>query len=265
VLTWSADVPPATTILDGAWWSAAGAPAEPLVSATETVTEALGLRVGSVIEWNAAGAPIRARVASVRRTDGFRTGANNQFILSPGSLDGLATAYYGSARVLPRGIGALQARIFAAYPTVTVVNAADILEIVQDVMDKTSHAIRFVAAFAIAGGLLVLATSVAGTRQRRMREVAIFRTVGASRQTLVRMFSVEFAAIGAAAGAIGSILAAVLTGVLAVRMFDAEYRFRPVPALVATALTAGLTVAAGWLAGRGILRRKPLDILRESE
>jgi putative ABC transport system permease protein len=263
VLTWSREVPPSTTIVQGEWWEAN--PPEPVVSVNEVAAEALGIRVGHLLEWSAAGTTIRARVANIRRTEGVRTGVNNQFILSPGTLDGLATAYYGSVRVQSNGIGPLQTRIFAEYPTVTVVNAADILAVVQDVMDKTSQAVRFVAGFAILGGLIVLASSVAGTRYRRMREVAIFRTVGATKSALVRIFSAEFMVIGIAAGLLGSILATLLSAILVAELLDAPYHFRWLPAVVATVITAILTVAAGWLASFGVLRRKPLDILRNVE
>ena len=140
----------------------------------------------------------------------------------------------------------------------TVVNAADILEVIQGVMDKTSQAISFVAGFAIAGGLIVLASSVAGTRSRRMREVAIFRTVGATKATLVRIFTVEFVAIGIAAGLLGSLLATVLSSVLVAQLLEASYHFRWVPALAATGVTAFLTSLAGWIASYGVLRKKPL-------
>jgi putative ABC transport system permease protein len=263
VLTWSKDVPPSTTILQGKWWETTTA--ESLVSVNDVAAENLGIRVGNILEWNASGSTIRARVANVRRTDGVRTGVNNQFILSPGALDGFATAYYGSVRVQPGGIGPLQTRIFAEYPTVTVVNAADILAVIQEVMDKTSQAIRFVAGFAIFGGLIVLASSVAGTRHRRMREVAIFRTVGATKKSLVRIFSAEFVLIGIAAGLLGSVLATLLSSILVGQLLDAPYHFRWLPAGVATAITAVLTVTAGWVASYGVLRRKPLDILRNIE
>ena len=263
VLTWSQDLPQATTILQGKWWEPT--PAEPLVSVNDVAAENLGIRVGQMLEWNAPGGTIRARVANIRRTDGMRTGVNNQFILSPGALDGFATAYYGSVRVLPAGIGPLQTRIFTEYPTVTVVNAADILEVVQGVMDTISQAVRFVAGFAIFGGLIVLASSVAGTRSRRMREVAIFRTIGATKQSLVRIFSAEFVVIGIAAGLLGSVLATLLSSILVGQLLDAPYHFRWLPAGIATAVTAALTVTAGWIASYGVLRRKPLDILRNIE
>src|SRR5207244_1671452 len=85
VLTWARDVPPATQILEGSWWEPH--PSEPLVSVQEFAAQALGLKVGSAVEWTALGGGIRARVANIRRTDSVRVGANNQFILSPGTLD----------------------------------------------------------------------------------------------------------------------------------------------------------------------------------
>jgi putative ABC transport system permease protein len=263
VLTWSQDVPEATEILEGEWWK--GKPTEPLVSVNEAAAENLGIRVGNILVWNAPGGTIKARVANLRRTDGARSGVNSQFVLSPGALDGLATAYFGAVRVKTGGIGALQKRVFESYPTVTVVNASDILDVVQGVMDKTSQAISFVAGFAIAGGLIVLASSVAGTRSRRMREVAIFRTVGATKASLVRIFTVEFVVIGLVAGLLGSLLATMLSSILVAQLLEADYHFRWLPALVATAITAGLTALAGWVASYGVLRKKPLEILREVE
>jgi len=263
VLTWARDIPPATEILEGSWWRAQ--PTEPLVSVQEFAAQALGLKVGSLIEWNALAGPVRARVANIRRTDAVRVGANNQFILSPGVLDNFSAVYYGALRVKPERIGALQARIFEQFPTVTVVNAADILDIIQGVMDRVSLAVRFVSAFAILGGLVVLASCVAGTRYRRMREVAILKTVGATRATLVRMFCMEFAVIGTAAGLIGGVLAAVASGILIGELLDTPYKFSWTPVFAAVVITATLTVITGWLASYGVMDRKPLDILRQVE
>src|SRR5215472_10396543 len=107
---------PWTDILTVPWLPAR--PPEPLVSVQEAAAQALGLKVGSMIEWTALGGNIRARVANIRRTDALRVGANNQFILSPGTLDDFAAVYYGAVRVKPERIGAIQARIFQQFPTV---------------------------------------------------------------------------------------------------------------------------------------------------
>jgi putative ABC transport system permease protein len=263
ILTWSQDLPPATQILEGTWWPPQ--PQEAFVSVQEFAAQALGLKVGSVLEWEALGGHIRARVANIRRTDALRVGANNQFVLSPGTLDRFSAVYYGAARVSPENAGALQARIFQQFPTVTVINATDVLEIIQGVVDRVSLATRFVSGFAIFGGLIVLASNVAATRYRRVREVAILKTVGATRGTLIRMFCAEFVVIGAAAGLIGGVLAAAASAVLVGQLLDTSYKFSWTPVFAAAAVTCLLTVLTGWLASYGILGRKPLDILRQIE
>jgi putative ABC transport system permease protein len=263
VLTWARDIPPATQILEGGWWDPQ--PVEPLASVQEFAAEALGLRVGSVIEWNALDGKVRARVANIRRTDAVRVGANNQFILSPGALDGFSAVYYGALRVETGRIGSIQSAVFEQFPTVTVINAADILEIIQGVMDRVSLAVRFVAGFAIFGGLVVLASSIAGTRYRRMREAAILKTVGATRSVLIRMLCLEFALIGSAAGLIGGGLAAIASGILIGQLLDTAYKFSWLPVFAAAAITAVLTVVTGCIASYGVLQRKPLDILRQIE
>jgi len=263
VLTWSEDIPPATAILEGSWWPAK--PAEPLVSVQEFAAQALGIKVGAVMEWTTLEGPVKARVANIRRTDAVRVGANNQFILSPGTLDTFSAVYYGAMRVKPERIGTIQAHVFERFPTVTVINAADILEIIQGVMDRVSTAIRFVAGFAIFGGLVVLASSVAGTRYRRMREVAVLKTIGATRGALIRMFCVEFALIGSAAGLVGGALATIASGILIGELLETPYTFSWTPVLAAALAMSALTVMTGCMASFGILRRKPLDILRQIE
>lgn len=263
VLTWSRGMPPATEILEGSWWKPQ--PDEPQVSVQEFAADSLGLKIGSMLEWSAAGRTIRARVANIRRTNTMRAGANNQFILSPGTLDSFAVVYYGSMRVKPEAIAPLQARIFAQFPTVTVINVADVLQVVQDVMDRVSLAVKFVAGFAIFGGLIVLASSITGTRYRRMREVAILRTVGATRGMLIRMFCAEFAVLGSVAGLVGGGLGVIVSAILIGQLLDTSYNLTWPPIFAAAAITAVLTVVTGWLASYGILDRKPLEILRQVE
>ncbi len=97
---------------------------------------------------------------------------------------------------------------------------ADILEIVQEMVAQISMTVRFVAGFAILGGLIILASSIAGTRYRRIREVAILKTVGATRRRIIGIFSVEFLIVGLVAGIIGSLLAAVFTAIVVEQLMD---------------------------------------------
>jgi len=160
-------------------------------------------------------------------------------------------------------VPALQRAAYEKFPTVSVINAADVLQIVQDVVDQIALVIRFISLFTILAGAIILASSVAGTRFRRIREVVILKTLGATRRRVAGIFSVEFLILGAVAGLIGGILASGFSGLLLVRFFEGRLRFDPLPNLLAIALTALIANTAGWLASFRILGRKPLDVLRE--
>jgi len=262
-LTWSVEIPKATEILSGSWWPESVA--ESLVSVEEDAADALKLTVGDTLEWSVQGRSLSARVTNIRRTDAGRLGANNQFILNPSALRDFPVIYYGAIRVRPDAVTSLQRVVFESYPTVTVVNAADVLDIIQSVVDRISLTVRFLSAFAILGGVIILASAVAGTRYRRMREVAVLKTIGATRGKIVRIFSLEFLIIGVAAGAIGATLATIFSVIVIDRLFHAPFVVAWLPLAAATLSTGLIAVAAGWAASFRILGEKPLEVLRQAE
>ncbi len=258
-VSWSATKPEHTDVLQGAWWN--GQTGQ--VCVAEEAAKILGAHVGARMEFTGFGRKIEAHVACVQRTEAIRVGSANEFIFDPATLAGLPAIYYGGVRVKASAVAALQRAAYEKFPTVTVINAADVLQIVQDVVDQIALVIRFISAFTILAGVIILASSVAGTRFRRIREVVILKTLGATRRRVAGIFSVEFLILGAVAGAMGSLLATGFSAVLLKRFFEGHFRFEPLPNLLAVALTALIANAAGWLASFRILGRKPLEVLRE--
>jgi putative ABC transport system permease protein len=133
---------------------------------------------------------------------------------------------------------------------------------VQDAIDQVALVIRFLAGFAIFAGIIILSSSVAGTRQRRMREVAVLKTLGATRRHVTAIFSVEFTIIGAVSGLIGGILANLFAQLIATKYIEAPYHFEAISILIAMAGMALLANVAGWLASLRILDLRPLEVLR---
>ncbi len=251
-----------TTILEGGWWEAKTLSRAPQVSVAEDAAHILKVHPGSYMEWEAAGRTIRARVAAVHRIDEIHMYGRIEFIFSAGTLEGLPIIYYCGVRVEPRAVAALQRATYERFPTITVVNVADVLEIVQQVVDQIALVVRFISMFAILAGVVILASSVAGTRFRRIREVVILKTLGATRGRVAGIFSVEFLVLGAVAGLMGSLLATAFSSLLLKRWLDADFHIDLLPNLACIALTALVANAAGWLASFRILGRKPLEILR---
>jgi putative ABC transport system permease protein len=177
-------------------------------------------------------------------------------------LDGLPVIYYGSVRMEPRAVAALQRASYERFPTVTVINVADVLEIVQQVVDQIALVVRFISAFAILAGAVILASSVAGTRFRRVREVVILKTLGATRGRVAGIFSVEFLVLGTVAGIMGSLLASAFSALVLKRLLDAEFHVDLLPNLICIVATGLIANIAGWLASFRILGQKPLEVLR---
>lgn len=253
--------PRETQIVSGAWWEAH--PAMPQVCASEESARILHLKAGMALEWSAWGRTLESNLACIERTDSVRMFARFEFIFSPGSLDGFPAIYYGSIRVKPHDVAAVERAVYEKMPTVTVINMAEVLEIVQQVVDQISLVVRFVSAFTIVAGAIILASSVAGTRFGRIREVVILKTLGATRRRVAGTFSVEFVVLGAAAGLLGSGLATGFAALVVKRLMKAEFHFNPAADALAIALTAVVAVGTGWLASYRILGQKPLEVLRD--
>jgi putative ABC transport system permease protein len=259
-LTWAGEVPPGTKVMEGKWWSEGEHGA--VVAIDQRQAQRLGVKVGSHITFAAQDARIAATVVALTKADGQHAYSRAEFILPQAALRGLPVVWYGGVHVDPARVGEVQRALYRGYPTVTVINVAQALETVRAVVVQITYVIQFLAAFSIFAGVIILASSIAGTRYRRIREVVVLKTLGATRRRIVTVFSIEFAVLGLVAGVVGVVFANIIARVLLKRMTVA-YHFQWEWALLALVGTAGLTVATGWMASHRILGRKPLEVLRE--
>ncbi len=262
VLSWTATIPSETRITEGHWWVP---PYDaPAISVAQHAALELKIRVGDYLEFESSGRTIRGRVTNIREFDFPRPGANNQFIFSPGALDGLPASYVGGLKIDAAQVAAFQRDLFARYPGITSLDVGQLLTRIQGILDKIANAVRFVALFAIIAGIITLASSVSSTRFQRIRESVLLKTLGATRSLVARIQAAEFAIIGLAAGLIGSLLASAAAYYLLGHLLDTEYSFRWLPVFSGTIAGAVLAVMTGWLASRGILNHRPLEVLREN-
>src|SRR5262249_45964590 len=152
------------------------APPNPEVCVSEEAAKILGVNPGSTTQWTISGRALTARAACVHRVDTIHLAGRVDFIFSAGALDGFPVIYYGALRAQPASVPAMQQALYRRYPAITVVNMADVLQTFQGVVDQIAMVIRFISMFAILAGAIILSSSVAGTRFRRMREVVILKT-----------------------------------------------------------------------------------------
>ena len=247
-------------VLQGAWWGPDRQGAS--VAVRDDAAETLDISVGDELQWIVGADTVTAKVAAIVRMESIRMGSNAYFTLSPEALEGRPAIYFGGVRIAPEKAVELQRDAFAKFPTVMLINAADVLSIVQDVVDQIALVVQFVSAFSILGGIIILSSSVVATRFRRIRETAILKTLGATRRKVAQIFAVEFLILGLVAGAMGSLLASGFAALLLKNVLDAGFDFDVAANLTTVIATAAVANLAGWLASYRVLDQKPLEALR---
>lgn len=255
-----ADAPPeGDKVSQGSWWKDANAQE---LAIDEGVAKRINVGVGSSIEVELGGVAHSLKVSAIYKTDGQHLGARVAFVIPTGLAKDLPTTWYGGVHMDPKQVASMERTFFAAYPTVTVINIADVLDRIESLVNQITLVVRVLAGFSILAGLMILASSIASTRFRRMQEAVVLKTLGATRMRIVQTFSVEFSVLGLLAGVVGVIFANVLTRILLHRL-EAEFVIQWEATAIALVATSVLATVTGWIASYRILGLRPLEVLRE--
>ena len=252
-------LPDGLFLLKGRWWPAGVS--QPMLAVSEQAARDFKLQLGDRLQFQIASRTVAASLVAIFRRES-RAPVRYDLVFPQAALAGLPVVYYGAVHVNPANIPQIEEAIFETFPTVTVMNLADVLTRIQEAVDQVALVIRFLALFAILAGIIILAASVAGSRYRRVREVAILKALGATRNRILSIFSIEFSVLGAVAGLVGAILANIFSRIIAEKFIEAHFDFEWSSLLIAVAGTALLANIAGWLASSRILNQRPLEVLR---
>jgi len=257
-LSWSESPAEDNRIVAGRWWEA---PDAPEVSVEVDFARDLGLSLDDRIEFDIAGERLEVVVTSLRSVqwDSFNP---NFFMVFPPQLMADYPRTYISSVYVDRSRRGDVLELVRSYPSVTVIDIEAAINQVRDVMNQAALAVQYVFLFALGAGLLVMLAVVQSTREERLYESAMLRTLGARRRVVLAGVAVEFAALGAISGVLAATGASAVTWLLARRVFQLEFANDPL--VWVTGLVAGLLVVggAGVLATRTVVTRPPASILR---
>lgn len=260
-LTYLEALPPGNRIVEGALWSL---PDQPEVSVEKEFADSLGLTVGSTLDFDIQGVPLRLTVSSLRSVEWQTFGINFYLVVEPGVLEDAPQQRVAAAQ-LPEGREqALQDRLVARFPNVLLINVRALLEKVTAVMERIGTGIRLVGGFTVLAGIAILAGAVAATSARRGREVALLKTLGLTRAGVATVFSVEYSLVGLVAGIIGSVGGGALAWVVLTRGMEVPWHFDPLAFLLALVASVILAVLSGLAASARALSARPLEVMRSS-
>ncbi|MCC7484906.1 MAG: FtsX-like permease family protein [Burkholderiales bacterium] len=259
-LSWAKRLRGDNRIVAGRWWEAGSARTDEL-SVERGLAGTLGIRLGDRLTFDIAGARVAATVTSLRAVEWDSFNVNFFVIGPPGLYDDRPATWVTSFFLPPERAGELTVLV-KRFPTVVLIDVAQALVQVQALMDRAARAVQFVFLFTLVAGLVVLYAAVASTRDERLYEASIMRTLGATRAQVNRAHLAEFAVIGAAAGLVAAAGASGLGWYIARRFLDLDYAPDPAVWLIGVAGGAAGVAVAGWIGTRRVLEVPPLHVLR---
>ncbi len=251
-------------VTDGTW-EGVHTPGQPIkVSISDGLQRAMKAKIGTRLVFNVQGARLETEVGSVRKVNFNRVQTNFMVVFPKGVLEAAPQFHVVVSRVNSAAqSAAFQAELVQRYPNISAIDLTQILKSVDEILSKVSFVIRFMALFSILTGLLVLLSSIYQGKFARIRESVLLRTLGASRRIILRIIALEYLLLGALACLAGVGLSVV--GAWALARFAFKIPFEPdwLPLALTFGIITGITVLIGLLNSREVVRKPPLEVLRQ--
>ena len=207
---------------------------------------------------------MRTIVGSLREVNWKGIQTNFLVVFPKGLLEEAPQFHVLLTRVPSQQVSAqFQQAMVKQYPNVSIIDLGLVLHVLDDLMDKISFVIRFMAGFSIVTGIVVLIASVLISKYQRLQESVLLRTLGASRKQIFAITALEYFFLGALAAVTGILLALAASWALAHYTFETPFNPQLTPVLILFVLVCMLTVLTGLANSRGLLSRSPLEVLRQ--
>ncbi len=258
-VTWSAALGPDNEIAAGQWWGEDDPEPQLSIEAEELLD--FGLELGDELTFAIAGQSATVRITSTRNInwDSFRP--NFFMVVNPGVMEEFAHTYITSLH-LERDQRTAMLELVTLLPGISVIDIDTLLDQVRRAMDRAASAVQYVFLFTLAAGIVVLLAAIQATRDERMYESAVLRTLGAGKGVILQGIAAEFTAIGVLAGTLAAAGAGLIGYFVASELFELAYL--PGPMLVGFGMAAGALVVgtSGTIAARSVVREPPVSTLR---
>ena len=234
------------------------------VSLEENYARRIHVEPGDTILFNVQGILIPTVVGSLREVNWSRMQTNFRVVFPKGVLEDAPQFHVLMTHVPSGNVSAdFQSEVVRTFPNVSVIDLGLILKVLDELLSKIGFVIRFMAAFSMATGWIVLLSAVLTSKGQRLRESVLLRTLGASKKQILTITALEYLFLGILATGAGMILAIGSSWALA--RFSFATSFTPALWPIAGFFTAivSLVVITGVLSSKNVLNHPPLEVLRK--
>ena len=215
----------------------------------------------NALSFDLAGQTITGEVTNIRQVNWDNFQPNFYVITPPGVLEQmpqtLLASFYLSEqqkRIVPG--------LVKSFPAVSLLDISQILEQVRQILEQVTLAIEVMLGFTLLSGLVLLLAAVKNSLDERLREGALYRTLGASGTMIRSIQRYEFVLLGIVAGLL-ALMGSELTAYLLYRnLFDLDYSLSFTHWLVLPLSGAVIITLAGLWGTRFVVKQPPLQVLR---
>lgn len=266
-ITYTKRQPENSTLKAGNWWPE-DYDGEPLVSFAAEEAGELGLKLGDTVTVNVLGRNITARISSLRNVEWQSLSINFVMIFSPNTFRGAPHAWLATLsdpKATPEDEGRVLRTVTKEFPTITSARVKDGLDVINRLTGQLATAVRAVASIALIASVLVLAGALAAGNRARAHDAVILKTLGATRRTLVKAFSLEYLLLGLATAIFALVAGSAAAWFVISRIMKLPATFLPEVALMTVIIALIVTVGIGLIGTWRILGLKVAPILREPD
>jgi putative ABC transport system permease protein len=246
-------------------WAAQIEEGEPiLISISDNIARDASLEIGDEVVFNIQGVLMETTVGSIRKVNWANMQLNFSIVFPTGVLE-KAPKFNVLTTYVPNDASSadLQRDLVKKFPNISILDLRQIFTIVEDVLDKISWVINFMAFFSILTGIIVLIGSVRNSKYQRIKESVLLRTLGAKSKQILQITALEYVYLGVLGSLVGILLSLISSQLLATLLFKEPFIPSVVPFLVFLPGITILVLLIGLSNIRSVLKSPPLEVLRK--
>lgn len=234
------------------------------ISISESIARDANLKLGDKVTFNIQGVLMNTKVGSIRKVDWGSMQVNFLILFPAGVLEKAPQFNVISTYAANEESSAdLQRDLVKNFPNITILDLRQVFTIVEDILDKISWIINFMAFFSILTGFIVLIGSVRNSKYQRIKESVLLRTLGAKSKQILQITALEYVYLGLLGSLTGILLSLVGSQLLATLLFKEPFIPSAIPFLVFLPSITILVVVIGLSNLKSVLQSPPLEVLRK--
>jgi len=251
-------------LLEGVWTSELKSGDPIVISISDNLAKDAKVGVGDAIVFNVQGVLMETTIGSIRKVDWGKIQLNFSIVFPKGVLE-KAPQFNVISTSAPNEVASanLQRDLVQKFPNVSILDLRQVITIIEDILDKVSWIINFMAFFSILTGIIVLIGSVRTSKYQRIKESVLLRTLGAKNSQILRISAFEYVFLGLLGSLVGILLALVSSLFLALFVFKEPFTPSLIPFLVFLPGITILVLGIGLSNIQTVLRSSPLEVLRK--